>query len=924
MKKIYSFLIIGGLFLLGGNDLLAQFNGGAGTAGNPWQIATAAQLDAIDSDDAYLDDYFIQTAGIDLDVSPYNSGSGWNPIAGGGSGKLFTGQYNGNGKTISNLMINRQSTANVGLFGHLGTGTVGKPAVIKNVELINVNVQGARGTGSLVGRVTGNIYTLIENCSASGSPNSVSGDAATGGLVGSNNSYRETPGGTDNPIISKCWADIDVTYSGADPGEVNAEKFGGLSGCNQKGTILDSYALGDVTANKNDDWDVLNVGGLVGCILYRGRIERSFSAGAVSGTNATNLGGLLGNKGSGGNSGVAVDSYWNTTTSGQSSSAGGSGLTTAEMKVQANFEGFDFTNTWLIDGSGNNGYPYLRTVSPTGYVEWSGATSTAWDVATNWQNSDLPGEHDIAIIPEGLTNYPVITTIVTNLPKGISVVGDDTPEGNASITINAGGGLTISDLVLSTGASGIVIGSDETGTGSFIVEGTITADVTVERYLTHNRWHYISAPAEITGNFSTLSMGLESGAGKDQFYRWEESLDVDPYIGYWVDILNGDGSGTLMDDEGFVSCKGYAINYITDDETLSLAGVPYTADQSIAVSKTTNSTNEGANLVGNPFCSAIAINSTADASNNFLADNSALLDDNYQAIYVWNEQADYSYGARSDYEVICNVGFSGEGSGSLFGKDYVEAGQAFMVKVKQAGNIVFNKSIRKHGDAQFCKSGEEWPGMELKVSGADGLQNSSIIAFHENMTKGLDPSYDAAKLKGNLDIALYTRLINDNGNDFAVQALPMIRNESYTVAVGVDISENQVLTFSAYHENMDFTQIHLEDCALGIFTNLKENDYTAELTESGVGRFYLHFGDLTDIEEQQAENAVSVWAAKGMINIQSNHDLSNSHISITDLTGRVLGIYDGTESIAAPKTAGVYFVSLYIDDQRVTRKVLVH
>ena len=167
--------------------------------------------------------------------------------------------------------------------------------------------------------------------------------------------------------------------------------------------------------------------GLPAVFLYRGRIERSFSAGAVSGTNATNLGGLLGNEGSGGNRGVVVDSYWNTVTSDQSSSADGTGLTTDEMKIQANFDGFDFTNTWTIDGSTNGGYPYLRTVSPTGYVEWSGTNDNAWDDATNWQNSDLPGQYDIAIIPEGLAKYPIITTTVTNLPKGISVVGDDTP-----------------------------------------------------------------------------------------------------------------------------------------------------------------------------------------------------------------------------------------------------------------------------------------------------------------------------------------------------------------------------------------------------------------------------------------------------------------------------------------------------------------
>ena len=255
------------------------YSGGAGTSANPYIINNKTDLKYLSDHSTEWTKYFKQGANITFLDADYQSsgdfyydGSGFLPIAfdNDNSGTpQFTGRYDGGGFTITNLYINRPNEANVGLFSHLGQGTVTNPAVIKNVNLVDVNVAGARGTGSLVGRVTGNIYTLIEDCSASGSAGnrSVTGDAATGGLVGSNNSYRETPGGTDNPIISKCWADIDVTYSGVNPGTtLLAEKFGGLSGCNQKGTILDSYALGSVTANKNSTWDVYNVGGLAGCI----------------------------------------------------------------------------------------------------------------------------------------------------------------------------------------------------------------------------------------------------------------------------------------------------------------------------------------------------------------------------------------------------------------------------------------------------------------------------------------------------------------------------------------------------------------------------------------------------------------------------------------------------------------------------------
>jgi hypothetical protein len=327
------------------------------------QITTWAELAGMNLTGSYklMNDLNSSTVGYSTYASSSaNSGAGWKPIGGNGTTDKFTGTFDGNGKTISNLYINRASTNDVGLFGHIGHDT--NATTIKNLYLKNVTIAGARGTGSLAGRVTGNINTLIENCYVDGG--SVTGDAAVGGLVGSNNSVSATYGGTNNPVIYKCWSNVSVNYSG-----VNAvspqivEKFGGLTGCNQKGTIRDSYSRSSVTANKNSFWSVSNVGGLTGCIIYRGRVERSYSTGLVTGTGSTNVGGLIGNNvvPGQGNNGVIVDSFWDTQTSGQANSAGGTGKTTSEMKTKSTFEAlWDFSGTWAISSSVNDGYPYLE------------------------------------------------------------------------------------------------------------------------------------------------------------------------------------------------------------------------------------------------------------------------------------------------------------------------------------------------------------------------------------------------------------------------------------------------------------------------------------------------------------------------------------------------------------------------------------
>jgi hypothetical protein len=73
----------------------------------------------------------------------------------------------------------------------------------------------------------------------------------------------------------------------------------------------------------------------------------------------SDIGGLIGNNASA----PAINCYWDKETSGQTTSAGSEpffGKTTAEMKTQATFTGWDFTTpVWGINPAYNSGYPYL-------------------------------------------------------------------------------------------------------------------------------------------------------------------------------------------------------------------------------------------------------------------------------------------------------------------------------------------------------------------------------------------------------------------------------------------------------------------------------------------------------------------------------------------------------------------------------------
>lgn len=382
------------------------FAGGYGTSGDPFLVATAQQLNEVRN---HPDKHFLQIADIDLDVVPFNMGNYWIPIGGNRQNdemdNNFTGHYDGNGFTISNLTIVQPGNSNVGLFGHIGEEGNGA-TTIKNVALYNVIVIGGRGTGALAGRVTGNQNTRIENCSVQ--TGYVRGDAATGGLVGSNNSFMQTSLAAEGfrPVIFQCNADVSVLLRS----EYSAgkTKFGGLVGCNQKGMISHSYAMGDITIN---DEEVVYVGGLAGSAEFRGIIINSYSTAGVYAENSSHVDGFVGDVGTGRNKGVIINSYWNTDGNPADLNSGeATGLTTAQMQMTENYNSWDFITFWKSETTTNYGFPAFREESNStkSEISWTGQQDSDWTNASNWSPAEVPSAMDVVTIPH-TSRHPVIS-----------------------------------------------------------------------------------------------------------------------------------------------------------------------------------------------------------------------------------------------------------------------------------------------------------------------------------------------------------------------------------------------------------------------------------------------------------------------------------------------------------------------------------
>ena len=314
------------------------------------EIRTWYDLDAVRDNlgghHRLMNDLDSTTAGYDELASPTaNQGKGWQPI-GTSAYNLFWGEFDGQGYEIRDLFINRPHEYYVGLFG-----LAGYRGVIKDVGVVNFTVSGSNRVGGLVGENWG----TVSNSYATGR---VSGSSCVGGLVGKNedtvsNSYSTASVTGDYHVGSLVgWNEGPVSDSyatGSVSGDMN---IGGLVGINS-GTVSNSYSTGNVTGS-------VYVGGLVGRNLW-GTVSDSYSTASVTGDE--DVGGLVGWS----YDSTVSNSFWDIVTSGQATSVGGTGKTTAEMKTIATFIAWDIiavtsgqtntTHTWnIVDGET---YPFL-------------------------------------------------------------------------------------------------------------------------------------------------------------------------------------------------------------------------------------------------------------------------------------------------------------------------------------------------------------------------------------------------------------------------------------------------------------------------------------------------------------------------------------------------------------------------------------
>ncbi|MEI3240092.1 MAG: GLUG motif-containing protein [Lachnospiraceae bacterium] len=295
----------------------AAFAGGTGTAEDPYQIANGAELaylaSSVNSGETYTGKNFVLTVNIDLNGLP------WTPIAnsfsdallGGSNYRIFAGNFDGNGYTISKVSIGSETTPfESDVFGLFGA-TEGK---ISNLNLDTVSIHGvAKITSGYVigpaGGLVGYSAGSIENCHVTGltmnmnaQDGGIAGAYWIGGLVGaldgtqlinecsvSGNITEKAGRGSIGGLIGELGEEAKITYSRSNVTvNVKADYYGGadVGGFIGKGNgnknaetvIRNCYATGNVTGGTY-------AGGFAGS-LWGLNIKNCYASGNVSQASA--------------------------------------------------------------------------------------------------------------------------------------------------------------------------------------------------------------------------------------------------------------------------------------------------------------------------------------------------------------------------------------------------------------------------------------------------------------------------------------------------------------------------------------------------------------------------------------------------------------------------------------------------------------
>jgi hypothetical protein len=497
----------------------------------------------------------------------------------------------------------------------------------------------------------------------------------------------------------------------------------------------------------------------------------------------------------------------------------------------------------------------------TGQLVWTGSISSDWNTAANWNLNLVPNETFNVTIPDGsIPNDPIVYEDPATPATCLNL--DIQPE--RTLTIFDGDALTVNgNLVNNGGSYSLYIGDG----ASLLAEGTITGQATVDAGIAANEWHLISSPV------NNAVSGLFTG---DYLQEFTELTDA------YSDIIPDNIPLNPMD--------GYALWGGTGGFEAVFAG---TLNHGlVGTDDNCSRTNQGWNLVGNPYPSSI----DWDAASGWTKTNLN------NAIYIHVNSTTWA-------TYVDGVGVNG-------GSQNIAPCQGFFVRASAPGNatLKMENDVRVHSSAPFFKDAVS-DLVRLELSG-NNVSDEVVVRILPSATIGFDGNHDAYKMFSAESYA--PQIYSEGGDLLAINAIP----EAKPVVVGVRTGLSGSYTISAKEIN-NFSELWLEDTRTKTITDLTQGSYKFSFVAGEVeNRFVLHFSPVPPPSDNESEKQVYSYGNSVYVNIDTEEE---SDIFVFDILGRVIKHEQAVKGINRLDLSGegIYLVRVSSPNHTVTEKVKI-
>ncbi|MFC2087684.1 T9SS type A sorting domain-containing protein [Bacteroidota bacterium] len=476
----------------------------------------------------------------------------------------------------------------------------------------------------------------------------------------------------------------------------------------------------------------------------------------------------------------------------------------------------------------NNNPGALNTHQLIG-IKWLGGTSSDWDTNANWEGGSVPDSTNNVGIDSGVVHMPVLYS--SNSVNDLLIMP------TASLKINAGKTFTVNNLY-------ILSPEDEGKTGAIVPAGILTINGTayVERFITRDRWWYITTP--VTGDFSSIFNAVRDS---NYLYTYDEPEDT------WSAIDN--------DSVELSPMTGYAVFLKTNDSILVFEGNLVTGEQSIVL----DTIGKNWNLLGNPFTFPV------DWDNIYH-------DSAFNGLYVRT---------NGNYATYIN-GVSANG-----GSNIISGMQAFWVFSGQEENGIDTIKISTEDWASNDTLGTLLKSNNLKhrifslVASTNGFNDETVLRFTDKATNAFDKPFDAFKyFVESVFPQIYT--YDESGNKLVINSMNL--RDSMIIKIG--FIANSSGTFTMYqNQNLNMNELFeiiLIDNVTGISTNMLNDTYTFSAQKGDYpDRFDIMIMRLDKEVEEEEEEEIESEIKMEEDSIITSIDLNNSDISVYSASNKV-------------------------------------